>query len=277
MFWLVIASMLPATDPCANPRYGCVDGKSPMAWEREVRVAKADPKHGDVGCLKRLRQAHIKFRVLENVKGVKTPIEVTDKSLGLVKYVRTPGNKRRFILDCHTVEVIAALGKRLRKAGFATLYWSSAWRYTTLRDSKELSQHAYGKAFDITAVDGVFGYASVKGHWERGVDRCGREAKTKRGKALRRLACELTRGKAFARVFTPDKDADHADHFHLEEPHPDVRHARSSGLSRKRRMFIVGGILFAGLALVFAGWWFGLRKRERREKEPPEGSGDGVR
>ena len=96
MTLLLLWTLLAAPDPCANPRYGCVDGKSPLAWEREVRVAKADPKDGDLGCLERLRKARIRFQVLENVKGVRTPIEVTDHSLGLVKYARSPGNNRRF-------------------------------------------------------------------------------------------------------------------------------------------------------------------------------------
>ena len=102
-----------APDPSAG-RYGHVD--HPPAWyDRQVRVVAEPPAGADRSCLERLHKAHIKFRFLDGVKGVKTPVEVLDRSLGLVTYKRGGGNKRRFILACHTdIKITGCLSVTMR-------------------------------------------------------------------------------------------------------------------------------------------------------------------
>lgn len=227
----------------------------PPSWyDEKVRTVETPLPNGDAGCIERLRAARIQFRLLANVEGVTTPVEVTDKSLGLVTYKPVAG-ARRFILDCHTVEVLAYLGRRLRAAGVATVYWSSAWRYSYLKGTKTLSEHAHGRALDIVAIDGSFGYATVKGHYQRGLGDCGDGAKTKKAKHLRRLICAATRDKAFATVYTPDTDAIHADHLHLQDPLPSIRHVpHRRRRSRTWMLLALGGV---ALAAVGGGlfWW----------------------
>lgn len=166
---------------CDSSRYGCV-GRSPQYFDKLVRVIYRPRKGYDRGCLKRLRRAGIRFRLLGNVKGVQTPVEVRSKRIGGVLYRKTWNNKRRFILDCHMVEVLAVLGREIRRAGVASIYYSSTWRYTYVHGTHRLSKHASGRAIDITAIDGNFGYASVVRHYEKGVWGCGRRNKTPRGR-----------------------------------------------------------------------------------------------
>ncbi len=264
MIGIIIAALTVASaDPCVGRGYDCVD--HPPSWyDEQVKPAQGAPADGaDTGCLERLEAAHIKYTLLTGVAGVSTPIEVTDTSLGLVKYQPSGDSRTRLILDCHTVEVLAASGRALRKAGVATIHWSSSWRYTYLKGTKTLSRHAVGEALDIVAIEGDHGYATVKGHYERGVDGCGQHNKTKPGAALHRLVCALRDKDAFKTVFTPDTDALHADHLHLQGPNPEIRHALRRPPQRWWRrhaiLLMVAGLL--GLAIVGYAVWRRSRTR----------------
>ena|GEM_PF-6351440 len=230
-------------------------------YDAKVTVIGAPGPGADTACIDRLRTAHIDFRLLGNVEGVDTPVEVLDTSLGLVKYMRAPSTKRRFILDCHTVEVLASRGRALRKAGIATIYWSSAWRYTLRKDTKQLSAHAHGNALDIVAIEGRFGYATVKGHYERGVKGCGENNKTDKGRHLSRFLCAMQLG--FDTVYTPDTDAVHADHIHVQDPDSKVKYRP---LHPHRRWYLYVLAAIAMLLMVVAGiWWLKQPKSEPRE------------
>ncbi len=234
--------------------YDLVDGHPPSWYDKQVVSIDAPAAGSNANCVDRLTKAGIKIRLLSGVKGVETPVEVVDTSLGLVRYKPGPKSKRRFILDCHTVEVLASLGRRLRKAGIATIYWSSAWRYTYRKGTKKLSAHARGLALDVVAIDGKFGYATVKGHYERGVGGCGEDNKAKQGKHLRRFACAITHDRAFGTLYTPDTDAMHADHFHMENPDPAIEYKPVR--PRKARWFMYLLAFIAVLLFSAAGYWW---------------------
>jgi hypothetical protein len=219
---------------CDSSRYGCA-GQNPKYYDKQVRITYRPAKGQDRACLKRLKAAGIRFRMLVNVKGVKTPVQVLSRRLGRVLYRKSWSNKRRFILDCQMVEVLAAMGPEIRKAGVATIYYSSSWRYSIVKGARRLSKHAYGKALDITAIDGVFGYASVVRHYERGKWGCGALNKTPRGKAWRKLYCALKKRRAFRIIFTPDTDRGHRDHYHVEGPNWRIRLKPRTRRRRRRR------------------------------------------
>ena len=219
---------------CDSNRYGCVGGHSPAYYDKRVRVLWRPGKGYDRGCLKRLRRAGIRYRLLGRVKGVQTPIEVQAKRIGGVLYRKSWNNKRRFILDCKTVEVLAVMGREIRRAGIASIYYSSTWRYSYVKGTRRLSKHASGRAIDIVAIDGGFGYASVLRHYERGVWGCGARNKTARGKAFRRLLCALKKRRAFRTVYTPDYDRYHRDHYHVDWPNPGIKLKPRARRGRRR-------------------------------------------
>jgi hypothetical protein len=219
---------------CDSSRYGCV-GKNPKYYDKLVRRIFRPAKGQDRACLKRLKAAGIKFRMLANVKGVKTPVLVLSRRLGRVLYRKSWSNKRRFILDCQMVEVLAAMGPEIRRAGIASIYYSSSWRYSIIKGGRRLSKHAYGKALDITAVDGSFGYASVIRNYERGKWGCGSRNKTPKGKAWRSFYCALKKRHAFRTIFTPDTDRLHRDHYHVDGPNWRIRLKPRPKRRRRRR------------------------------------------
>ena len=103
---------------CKNRRYGCA-ARPPAYYDRFVRTVRYPAKGQDRACLARLRKAGIRFRMLDRVKGVKTPVLVLSRRLGGVLYRKSWNNNRRFILDCRMVEVLAARGRAIRRAGIA--------------------------------------------------------------------------------------------------------------------------------------------------------------
>lgn len=260
----MLASLLAVAVAVGPAAVNYDEAEHPISWYDNKVVSTDKPAAGaDTGCIERLRKAHIEFRLLANVEGVHTPVEVVDKSLGLVKYVRAPSTKRRLILDCHTVEVLASLGRSLRKAGIATIYWSSAWRYTYRKDTKQLSEHARGKALDIVAVDGRFGYATVKGHFERGVKGCGDNNKGEKGKRLHAFVCAMQA--AFNTIFTPDTDTVHADHIHVQDPDANVKYAPVH--PKKRWYLYVLALLALGFMIATGMWWLRQPKSEPRSDD----------
>ncbi len=204
-------------------RYDYAGKKKPSAYDKNVRRISKPLRGYDRACLRRLDKAGVKYSLLGGVKGVRTPIEILSKRLGGVNYIRHWSNKRRFILDCRFAEALVERGKRIRLAGVASVYYSSSWRYSYKRGTRNLSRHASGMALDITAIDGAFGYASVVQHYEKGRWGCGCRNKTKRGKVWRAFYCALTQHNGFRRILTPDNGPAHRDHFHVEGVRPSMR------------------------------------------------------
>lgn len=191
--------------------------KTPMLM-KYVKPIKNPLPGMDRECIARLRASRIRFDILSGVKGVKTPLKLYETKLGGVVYRRAWNNKTApWILDCKTVENLIIVGKKLRAYGIASMYWTSAWRYSFVHGTNKLSNHAYGRAIDITAIDGGFGYAALIGGWER-CGGCGQGCPTKKGRALRAAVCALKGSGIFKTVYTPDYDALHRDHFHIDSP-----------------------------------------------------------
>jgi hypothetical protein len=177
----------------------------------------------------------VKFRLLARVKGVRTPIEILSQRLGGVLYRKAWNNKRRFILDCRFAEALVSRGRRIRRASIASVYYSSAWRYTYKKGTRRLSKHARGMALDITAIDGAFGYASVVAHYEKGRWGCGGRNRTKKGRAWRRFYCALKLKRGFRRILTPDTGTGHRDHLHVEGVRVSMRLPAKKKARRKTR------------------------------------------
>ncbi|MBN2723943.1 MAG: extensin family protein [Deltaproteobacteria bacterium] len=191
--------------------------KTPMLLKKVKKITVPE-KGMDRECVARLRAAGIKFDLLTGATGVKTPVRLKQNKLGGVVYRRAWNNKTApFIFDCKMVENLILAGQHLRNVGIAGIYWTSAWRYSFVHGTRKLSNHSYGRAIDITAIDGGFGYAALRNHWES-CGGCGRNCPTKKGRALRAFIC-ATKGKGlFKTVYTPAYDALHRDHFHMDGP-----------------------------------------------------------
>ena len=173
-------------------------------------------------------------------RGIGTPIEVTGP-LGGVRLI--PRGKRSALMDCELARALVEAAPVFRNVGFTELSFSGAYDYRRRRHSGQLSAHAMGLAIDVHELGGRHGEFNVSKGFERGAGRwrnldpaegdlegCIGRPRTAAGKRLRRLVCRLKHHSAFRVVITPDDDADHRDHLHLEAfPSNEARVSRLMG------------------------------------------------
>jgi hypothetical protein len=154
--------------------------------------------------------------------GVQTPVRVTG-AIGGVRFV-TPGAKSPYgILDCRLALAFADLAAILRKHDVVEVRIDNMYRpHAHLPGKKKPSQHSYGLAVDLTRLKLENGQELVV---ERDFDGaigepvCGEGARASlgsEGKVLRDLICDVARSELFHHILTPNHDAAHKDHFHLD-------------------------------------------------------------
>lgn len=154
--------------------------------------------------------------------GVQTPVRVTGPING-VRFV-TPGQKSPYgILDCRLALAFADLAELLKKHDVVEVRVDNMYRpHAHLPGKKKPSQHSFGLAVDMTRLKLSSGQELVV---ERDFDGaigepvCGegaRAALSGEAQALRDLICDVARSELFHHILTPNHDAAHKDHFHLD-------------------------------------------------------------
>lgn len=152
---------------------------------------------------------------------VATPVRISGE-LGGVRFV-APGRKSPYgILDCRLALELVELGQVLRRHHVTEVRVDNMYRPRAhLPGKRKLSQHAYGLAIDMTRF-------KLEGGEELIVERdfqgsigqtvCGPEAPELSGDAarLRDLVCDVARKELFHHMLTPNHDAAHRDHFHMD-------------------------------------------------------------
>jgi hypothetical protein len=188
-----------------------------------IRRVRTPPPRSDLACLQLLDHARVPYRLVSRVRGVQTPVEVVG-AIGGVRLLPRAG--RAPVMDCQLARALVELAPVFRRAGVTGLSFSGAYDYRTRRNSSKLSAHAHGLAIDVHALHTRHGMLDVKrdfprdgtrwaGHPETVADCLGRPAR-KAGRTLRALACRLKLDPVMRYVLSPDNDADHHDHLHLE-------------------------------------------------------------
>jgi hypothetical protein len=185
----------------------------------------ADAEGPDLGCLQWLEEHRLSF-VPVDIAEVRTPIEVRGAIQSLVLVPRA-GRPAR--MDCSLARALVEAAPIFEELGVRALYFSGAYDHRYRRDSPRLSQHARGLAIDVHAVATADGDLEVSRDFEAGVgawrtlvagegslEACVGQPRTPRGRTLRTLACRLKLHSAFRAIATPDDNADHRDHLHLE-------------------------------------------------------------
>lgn len=194
----------------------------------------------DLECLLQLRAEAVPFLAAPPTRGIRTPVQIT----GLLGGVRlTPRAGRPALMDCELARALAEAAPILHAEGIAELAFSGAYDYRTRRRSAQLSAHAFGLAIDVHTLSGPAGKFDIKRDFEAGsgrwrgikpregdLDGCVGQPRSAAARRLRQLVCRLKHHSAFRVIITPDDDADHRDHLHLEAfPDAEARVARVLG------------------------------------------------
>ena len=149
---------------------------------------------GGEKCLKELTRRNVKFRRIGDTKEgiclVKDAVRIdafpTTKMSGPV------------VLNC---KAALATYKWFQEIEAKNVAHFGTYNCRTMRGSGVMSEHSFGTAIDIASING----SSVKRHWDEQSDR---------GDYIRRaarLACDY-----FSNSITPDHNALHHDHLHLD-------------------------------------------------------------
>ena len=216
----------------------------------EERLRGLASKYGNLSpgeCRRRLANSPFRsaFERLGPRNGIATPLRFVG-ALGEIQF-RVPPPKSAFgNLDCRQALLWTEVLPILQAHGVVAVRIDNFYRnHARIRKGKK-SQHAYGLAADITSI--VFdapetaetartgaalpsgsGTADIERDFlgKRGAPVCGPEAhlflqstsdaeQIGRATRLRNLICELARQGAFHHILTPNYDAAHRNHLHLD-------------------------------------------------------------
>ena len=132
-------------------------------------------------------------------------------------------------MDCALARGLMEAGPVFRGLEIAGLEFSAAYDYRPRRDAPGLSNHAHGLAIDVHAVHSgsrrlviATDFEAGVGEWKKirpgpgALASCIGQPKTEPGRRLRTLACRLKLNTSFRVLVTPDDNALHRDHLHLE-------------------------------------------------------------
>jgi hypothetical protein len=162
--------------------------------------------------------------------GIANAVEITG-ALGGVTY-SSPGQP--LVIDCSLAVSLDEAGRYATALGLDKALFSSAYSVRTVRGTDKPSKHSYGLAIDVHSLtgDAKTGTLRVDRDYEQGLGdevNCVGKPLTQGGATLKILQCQLVRSGLFSLVLSPDFDADHHDHFHLEvKPWAERRELRQS-------------------------------------------------
>jgi hypothetical protein len=184
------------------------------------RIANLSPGQ----CLAELRKRKLDVRRIKSMGGIASPLRL-GPSIGDVR-VYAPGRKSIYgILDCRLALALDELAKVLAAEGVTELHVDNFYRPRAHLPGKKSkrSQHAYGMAVDVQALKTKDGRLLVverdfRGQLSQPV--CGENAQISEADTasilLRNVVCAVVRAGIFHDILTPNYDAAHHDHLHLD-------------------------------------------------------------
>lgn len=155
--------------------------------------------------------------------GVATPVRLTGP-LGGVEF-RAPGRKSIYgVLDCRLVLALSELARVLERHAVAAVQIDNTYRpHARLPGSRKRSQHSYGLAADIPAIELADGRRlSVEENWDGALGRpaCGPHSApsvlAEETIELRNIVCDVAAAGIFHHLLTPNFNAAHHNHLHFD-------------------------------------------------------------
>ena len=177
---------------------------------------------GNDECLAELDTRGIAYTRVIDRTGLATPVRLVDGDLSGVRFKTLLSDKERArspyeILDCRLVLALDDWAKQLAPLGIVDVKHFSGYRPPSpgvkprAHESALAIDVAYFVRADKTSIDVARDFAPAKGDKS-----CATNATSSDAVMLRRIACSAVDAALFHLVLTPNYDAAHRDHFHLE-------------------------------------------------------------
>ncbi len=181
-----------------------------IAWILSIAApARADD------CLRELDRRGVTYHRIHK-KGIAIGVEPTSP-LGGVTYHATG---QPLWMDCSLAVSLAEAGRYFTALGITDVEFLSLYSKRNVRGTHQPSKHTYALAIDVARFSGPdLATIDVSRDFEQGLGDatdCIGAPLTPAGRVLETLKCQLTESGLFFLVLSPDYDADHYNHFHLE-------------------------------------------------------------
>jgi hypothetical protein len=201
------------------------DDAGTAAATDQVEISVVDPVAAD--CQAWLALYQVVYTPGPANQGVADPVTVTMPINGMpFRYVDNPDPRPTLFADCELILSLARAAPLLRERGVTEVADIGIYNYRCIGGGTPpdcpngISQHAFAKAIDLAGFTDTAGeYASVNDDWvidPSGTATC--EAETEPGKDafLHELICALKDAGVWNIVLTPNYNADHRNHFHVD-------------------------------------------------------------
>jgi hypothetical protein len=171
-------------------------------------------------CHALLRRLGLTFTVGPTTRGVVDPVTVTTPINGVRIFSSSySGSERPLLMDCRLGVALYLLTRELRTRWDVTaLAHFGIYNYRVIAGSTTLSQHAYAMAIDLASfrTSGGVVHSVLSDFTMNGRPTCPPRSTTARDRVLKEIACWMYDSRAFNIVLTPNYNADHRDHFHVD-------------------------------------------------------------
>jgi hypothetical protein len=191
----------------------------------EVDVTVIEPTVAD--CHGWLDLYGLDYTLGPNNEGVPDPVTVTTPINGMVHRSGSSASPRAtFFMDCTLARSLAQAAPFLRRRDVVEMSDYGVYNYRCIGGGTPpdcpngISQHAYAKAIDIaglTTADDT--YYSVNDDWvidPDSEDTCAAPTEPGKDQWLHETICELKANGVWNIVLTPNYNADHRNHFHVD-------------------------------------------------------------
>jgi hypothetical protein len=185
---------------------------------------EAPPAPPPTACEAKLAAAGVEFVRAPATRGVPEPLRVKLPLGGMrYRYLHADEPRAWMFMDCALALSLADLGELLARHGVVEVVDLGVYNYrckSRLRDCRRgMSLHAQARAIDVAGLvtaDGSF--YSIETDWRRerrGTPFCGAD-RDGADRFLHAVLCDIRRSELFGKMLTPNFDAAHRNHWHIE-------------------------------------------------------------
>ncbi len=183
-----------------------------------------EPEGGPLGCIEEMEAAGLAYQRTNNpedhpagrpdlVCDVDGPVRLSSPVGGIDYRYVSQDEPRPMFMSCHLANALFDLSELLRARGVVEVGHIGTYNCRTIADSDSISQHGLGMAIDLawfrTADGRVY---DIEDHWEHETE----NFRTEEGRWLWEVAQEMFQRQVFNTVLTPNFDAAHDNHFHVD-------------------------------------------------------------
>ena len=171
-------------------------------------------------CHALLDRIGIRYTIPAPLMGVVDPVRVSFPINGVnFRYASYTAAVNPITMDCRLAVAIYHLTRELRTRWDVTdLVHLGVYNYRPIAGTMTLSQHSYATALDISNLRTSNGttHSVLSDFVANGRPTCPPRASNARDLLLKQVACWMNESRVFHIVLTPNYNADHRDHFHVD-------------------------------------------------------------